>query len=188
MKRIFEIDWKNLNNHNLDNHNLDNHNLNNHNLTNNYIRAGIIPYTIQNNIIFFAFSIDNNIACLGDFGGHYEDIDNDLLDTAIREYTEESLNVFGYLNREFLKDCFVIEGPETIEIFVFVSPPFYQYTERFNNMIVGNKQHEVQNIIWLSRRQLLNLIDNQEISFDGVKIYHMYTRLYDCLKTYRNYL
>jgi len=165
MKQVSEIDWKQ-----------------------NYIRAGIIPYTEQNGILFFAFGLDCNIASLGDFGGHYEPSDNDLLDTAIREYREESLNVFGSITRDSLKNCYAFEGPETIEILLHVTPPFYQYTEIFNNIIKDHKQHEIQNIIWLSRRQLLNVIDSQEASFAGTKIYHMYNRIYDCLLKYRNYL
>lgn len=170
MLKVGDIDWKSYDNNK------------------NIIRAGIIPVTEEKGIIFFAFGVDFNIASLGDFGGHKEIIDTDLLDTAIREYREESLNVFGTITRESLKNCLVMEGDETVEILYPVDPPFYSYTEKFNSMVLGQKHHEVQNVVWLSRRQLLNVIDSQHASFAGTKIYHMYDRIHNCLSKYRNIL
>jgi hypothetical protein len=167
MKRVSHIDWSVKNYPNV-------------------IRAGIIPYVQQSHILFFAFSIDSNIASLGDFGGHYDPTDCDLLDTAIREYREEALNVFGIVTRDSLKDCYALIGLETIEILLPVPPPFYQYTQNFNSMIIGQKNHEVQNIVWFSLKQLLVVIDNQEGSFAGTKLFHMYTRLHQCLLQNRN--
>jgi hypothetical protein len=152
------------------------------------IRAGIIPFLEQNGVLFFAFSVDFNIASLGDFGGHFEPTDTDLLDAAIREYREEALNVFGLITRDSLKDCYVLEGDETVEILMYINPPFYQYTELFNSMVIGQKEHEVQNVVWLSKQQLLRVIDSQQASFAGTKIYHMYHRVYDCLLKNRHFL
>lgn len=153
-----------------------------------YIRAGIIPICYQNGVIFFGFGIEGSIAAIGDFGGHRETKDHDALDAAIREYKEEALNVFGVLNRNMLQDYYVLEGKDTAEILLPVPPPFYQYTVNFRNLIGDNTQHEVQSIVWLSRRQLLTAIDSQQASYDGTKIYHMYYRLRDTIHSNRDSL
>jgi hypothetical protein len=156
-----------------------------------FIRAGIIPIINQGGIRFFGFGVENGVAAIGDFGGHREKIDKDALDTAIREYSEEALNIFGEFTREMLQNCHVIEGIDTVEILVPITGSLYQYTEAFRSLLVtleNNINHEVQDIVWLSRRQLLTAIDSQEISFDGVKIYHMYTRIRDTIHLNRDFL
>lgn len=155
MRKVSDIDWKNP----------------------KFIRAGIIPFVEENSVRFFAFSIGNIIADIGDFGGHKEKGDSDALDTAIREYREEALNIFGEITRDMLQDCYALEGSDTVEILLPVTGPFYKYTEKFHNLIGTNTDHEVQSIIWLSRRQLLTAIDSQYEQYMGTKIYHMYDKI-----------
>jgi len=163
-KKVTDIDWKNP----------------------KYIRAGIIPFTIQNGIKFYGFGVENGIAAIGDFGGHVENNDSDALDTAIREYKEEAFNVFGEFTRDMLATCDAIEGKDTVEILVPVRPPFYKYTEKFHHLVDNNTDHEVQSIVWLSRKQLLIAIDSQETAFEGTKIYHMYSRIRDTIHMNRD--
>lgn len=144
-----------------------------------FIRAGVIPVAEQGGVKFFAFGVENGVAAIGDLGGHREKQDRDTLDSAIREYQEEGLNVFGNITREMLQDCFVLEGKDTAEILFPVPPPLYQYTEKFRQLLGDNIDHEVQSIIWLSRHQLLLAIDSQEAAFDGTKIFHLYSRIRD---------
>lgn len=151
-----------------------------------YIRAGIIPFVQQGELRFFAFGIENGVAAIGDFGGHYEKYDRDLLDTSIREYNEESFKVFGELNREMLQDCFVLEGDDTLEILLPVRPPIYQYTQKFHELVGSNINNEVQSVVWLSRRQVLMAIDSQQLAHKEVKIYHMYSRIRDTLHKNRD--
>jgi hypothetical protein len=151
-----------------------------------YIRAGIIPVIEHKGIKFFGFGVENGVAAIGDFGGHREKIDRDALDAAIREYREEALNVFGELTRDMLQDYFVLEGTDTVEILLPITGSLYYYTERFNKMVGDNTEHEVQSIIWLSRRQLLTAIDSQEAAFEGTKIYHMYNRIRDTIHLNRD--
>lgn len=153
-----------------------------------FIRAGIIPIIDKGGVRFFGFGVENGVAAIGDFGGHREKIDKDALDSAIREYSEEGLNVFGEFTRDMLQDCYVIEGIDTIEILVPVPGPLYQYSEIFRSMVGDNINHEVQDIIWLSRRQLLTAIDSQESAFNGVKIYHMYNRIRDTVHLNRDFI
>mgnify|MGYP000845353003 CR=1 FL=1 len=166
MKRVRDINWNNP----------------------KFIRAGVIPFVEEKGVRFFAFGVENGVAAIGDFGGHREKKDFDALDSAIREYQEECLNVFGEINRNMLQDYFAMEGNDTVEILLPVSGPFYQYTEKFNNLVGSNTDHEVQNVIWLSRKQLLTAISSPEESYMGTKIYHMYNRVRDTLQANREYL
>jgi hypothetical protein len=166
MKRVRDIDWNDR----------------------KFIRAGIIPFVEENGVRFFAFGVENGVAAIGDFGGHREKKDADALDAAIREYQEEALNVFGEINREMVQDYYAIEGTDTAEILLPVRGPFYQYTERFHQLVGSNTDHEVQTIIWLSRRQLLLAVDSQEASHMGTKIYHMYNRIRDTIHANRDYI
>ena len=166
MKRVRDINWNNP----------------------NIIRAGIIPFVDVSGVRLFAFGVENGVAAIGDFGGHREKKDIDALDAALREYQEEALNVFGEINREMVQDYYAIEGNDTIEILLPVSGPFYQYTEIFHQLVWGYPDHEVQSIIWLSRRQLLTAIDSQEESYEGTKIYHMYSRILETLRINREYI
>jgi len=166
MKRVRNINWNNP----------------------KFIRAGIIPFVEEKGIKFYAFGIENGVAAIGDFGGHREKKDIDALDSAIREYEEEALNVFGEINRDMLQDCFAIEGIDTVEILLPVPGPFYQYTKKFNNLVGANTDHEVQTVIWLSKRQLLTAISSPEESYMGTKIYHMYNRVRDTIQSNREYI
>lgn len=166
MKRVQDIDWTDR----------------------KYIRAGVILVVQQGGVRFFGFCVENGVAAIGDFGGHREKTDRDALDAAIREYREESLNVFGELTRDTVQDYYVIEGTDTVEILIPLDPPFYRYTQRFDQILGENPKHEVQSIVWLSRRQLLTAIDSQESAFAGTKIYHMYDRIRNTIHLNREYI
>ncbi len=151
-----------------------------------YIRAGVIPYIEEKGIKFYAFGLENSLATIGDFGGHRERKDADALDAALREYVEESLNTFGILTRDKVKDYYVLDGKDTAEILVPVKGPMFQYSNKFKQLIGINPKHEVQNIVWFSRKQLLRLIDSQEEKYDNIKPYLMYSRIRDTLDMNRD--
>lgn len=156
---------------------------------NRYIRGGIIPITTVNDINFYGFGMNNRNSDICDFGGHKETMDNDILDAAIREYREESLNVFGEISRDTLYDCYVLEGNDTVEILYPIRGNFIEYTKEFNSYIKNVPDHEVQSIIWLTYKQMFHIIDNEKGetgTFAGVNIFKFYNRIAACLNLYRN--
>jgi hypothetical protein len=151
LRRVIDTDWNNS----------------------NVVRAGIIPFIIKNGVKFYAFGIANEVGDLCDFGGHREDFDNDLLDTAIREYKEECFEIFGKIDRNSLSDCYVLEGQDTLEILLEVTGDLYEYTYKFREMIGNNEQLELQNIVWLTYNQIIlntKYVDNVDIIFMYDKI------------------
>lgn len=117
-------------------------------------RAGIIPLLYYNNEWFFAFSLGASKADIGDFGGHREKKDDSLLDAVVREYQEEALGVFGGVSTKQLSECLTLIGDRTVEIIYPISGNPLEYTIRFRNLVLNCPGHEVQNIVWLSLRQL----------------------------------
>ena len=58
--------------------------------------AGVLPYTIQSGEVFFLLGKDTRDGLLSDYGGKCEPEDRGIpLKTAIREFNEESLGMFG---------------------------------------------------------------------------------------------
>lgn len=62
------------------------------------VRAGVIPYVIINNHIFLCLGVDKKSKDLTDFAGGIRDADGTALAGAIREFREESKDVFGEEN------------------------------------------------------------------------------------------
>lgn len=145
------------------------------------IRAGVIPVTKIGDTILFAFGLDQKTRGLGDFGGHRELQDSDLLDSALREYHEECFSLFGKISRPQVMDCNVLKGDDTLEI---LYPVTYQpdLVNRFLVHIKGDSQHEVQHIVWITRDQLLLILD------DKCQLFSMYYRIKETLLRYREYL
>lgn len=159
----------------------------NWNKNGNFKRAGIIPYIENNGVRFYAFGIENHIAAMCDFGGHIEDDDYDILDSAMREYHEESFSIFGDLTRENLQNSFVINSNESIEILYKVNGNMFDYVKKFHDKLT-DRNHEIQNIVWLSRRQLITVIDNQDFIIDDIRIFHFYNKVHQVLKLNLNNL
>jgi hypothetical protein len=61
-------------------------------LTHQFIRSGIIPYTIKDEQLHFMMGIDNKHKEITDFGGG-NNITSSFITNAIRELQEESLNI-----------------------------------------------------------------------------------------------
>ena len=58
--------------------------------------AGVLPYTIQSGMTYFLLGKDARDGLLSDYGGKCEPEDKGIpLNTAIREFNEESLGMFG---------------------------------------------------------------------------------------------
>lgn len=63
-------------------------------------RASVVPWTLWNDRTWYFFGIDNQFKSICDFGGGFESSDTSLINTAFREWCEESLEVF----KPYIKD------------------------------------------------------------------------------------
>lgn len=138
------------------------------------MRAGILPYTIYQNRLYFGFGIDNQTSDLTDFGGGVQIKDNDPINAAIREFREESLGVFEPLWSNDLNGQYIIYNNKTLIVLLYcgdVNP--LEITQTFNNKVTARS--EVKGIIWLSAEALRDSLDNYG--------YRIYSRVRNLLKS-----
>lgn len=82
-------------------------------------RAGIIPYVIIENKIYFCFGIDAKSGEYTDYGGSALTSDGDITDTALRTLREKSFGIFRIYTRHlFRDDSFFVFDEDTLTILV----------------------------------------------------------------------
>lgn len=162
MKRVRDIDWTDP----------------------RLIRSGIIPYTSIHNTILLGLPVETGIASLSDFGGHIEESDGDALNAALREYSEESYDVFGPLTRNSIADCYVLEGPTTNEILLPVPPLPLDYSQEFRRLASLDEKAEADDIAWLTLNQVQLLYTESTLAVNGIKLWLSYSPVTDTLRQY----
>lgn len=133
-------------------------------------RAGIIPFSIFEGDLWFVFGCDSRSGDICDFGGSSDmRYDKDLVDTAVREYLEESYNAANVdIDRKHLDECYAIidnsHGAMTMEIFCPVRGPL---EDVFNNFHVSRQldgpDREIEDIVVLSYEQIVTIINKTDI-------------------------
>lgn len=125
-----------------------------------YIRAGLIPTFKMDGGKYYVFGVDSRTRILTDFGGHREHKDRDILDTAMREYMEESHGAFGIPTRDTLYTMLAVDGIDTLEILYDLGHKSRQDLDAMRNTF--NKLNtlpgeELSDVTWLSRDQLVSI-------------------------------
>jgi hypothetical protein len=119
-------------------------------------RAGIIPYTFkQDKTLLFGFGLDKTYRELTDFGGGvmYKK-DKTALNGAIREFQEESLDVFGPIPPERLQNSLVLYTKNILIVFLYVDVDPESINRAFYEKRDQQTFVEVSDIIWLSSSEL----------------------------------
>lgn len=158
----------------------------------NLRRAGIIPYVKTNNTVMFIFGLGEAIASISDFGGTREDFDEDIYETALREFHEESFNVIGPLNRKNLDHApFIVaetgfHGEEGVLFFVKYRDnfPFLTKMREFKERAMPGD--ETKALIILSREQLLLGLKQPEERIQSSKIFLLHPKVRSILLSGRD--
>lgn len=119
-------------------------------------RAGIIPFTFtKDKTLLFGFGLDTKFRELTDFGGgvSYKK-DKTALNGAIREFREESLNVFDSVSPEHLQNSLTLYTKNTLIIFLYVDVNPETINKTFYERVVNEKTPEVSDIVWLTEKEL----------------------------------
>src|SRR5438132_13197355 len=86
------------------------------------VRAGVILYTIVEDQVLFGLGVDSKTGELTDFGGGIKyKLDKDPIGGALREFHEETLNIFSKINRSMIGDCLTLFDERIMIIFVGVN-------------------------------------------------------------------
>lgn len=96
-------------------------------------RAGVIVYTVVNNAIYFGLGVDSKTHDLTDFGGGVlYDIDGNAIIGAMREFHEETLEIFDKITPEDIKNCPVLYDEHNLIIFVHIDVNPDEVSKNFN--------------------------------------------------------
>ncbi len=123
-------------------------------------RAGVILYYMKNNKLRFVLGKDEYSGELTDFGGHVKPKDNGPVNTAFREFSEETLRVFQDKKRilDQMKNSLAICSTKMLIIFLHLSFDFEAYRNAFLEKLKVAKSPEVLDLIDVSLQEFLVLI------------------------------
>lgn len=103
-----------------------------------FSRAGVFPYFIENEKVYFVLSVDALTDELSDFGGKVARFENDWKITASRELKEESCNVFGISSKKLDSSIFTHDGFNVygfLELEGFSNEKFHSVSSHFENVL-----------------------------------------------------
>lgn len=127
-------------------------------------RAGVIVYFIHGNEIVFGMGSDSSYREITDFGGSYEkSADNDPLDTALREFEEETLGVYGSINRDAVSECVVLLNQSMLIMFVPLKFDPDRIAEMFDEKLSEESEPEINELVWISKHNFIAMITDQYI-------------------------
>lgn len=150
-------------------------------------RAGVIIYTIINGSIYFGLGLDAKTHDLTDFGGGviYK-TDQNVICGALREFEEETLEIFDTIYPEDIKQCPVIYDDNNLIVFIHMNvdpdTTCLAFNEKYKHVmndvpiITGKKnfikkryEPEVCGITWLSWEDFQRSIKEKGIMFYRVQ-------------------
>lgn len=148
----------------------------------NIVRAGVIPYTVTPIGVFFCLGQDRKSSDLTDFGGGVKVEDTSPIDTAIREFREESKDSFhpNCYDPTTYNDCLCLirsthfrddKDQHMLIIFKAVSPEQLTSSQiSFTNQEL-DRLDEVECLYWCSEYQF------QQIVYTSVSPLRMYRKV-----------
>lgn len=156
-------------------------------------RAGVVPYTIYNGKLYLCFGEDYRTKTIIDFAGGMEKFDQSMIATAIREFSEETLGVFGPLTKDELNRSTVISQrfpaeykgrtimQDMVLIFVPVDEFPLSYTRAYQAKVQESLRFhperflEIKDFLWLTPELI-------ETAMAGKYCFPMYSKVIEFLR------
>lgn len=137
---------------------------------NYYNRGSVLPFQIINGKIFYALGIDTNTGGLCDFGGGRETEDRSIIQTALRELSEESYNIFASsktdhqsshsITESDIQNCGYIFHGRNLCILLPVKIDILESQRLLEQLASKDLKSEMSSLIWFSRGQLFEVLDH----------------------------
>ncbi len=153
-------------------------------------RGGILPYTVIDGVRLYCFALDSSSADLTDFGGSRDISDKDILETALREFNEESLGVFGNIQ---YSDLFNLEAiytrvDENRYAVLLLLPvkvtDLMELGEEFSRRAAKHTDHENRALVWLTQEQVSRVLDLDRRIINGEVLFIIYPPVRILLENY----
>lgn len=137
-------------------------------------RGGVILYTVYNNIIYIGLGVDAPTHDLTDFAGGITYKKENIIEGSLREFQEETLNIFENITLESIMDCLVLYEKNNFVIFIPINCDPDLISKTFNikyqNEILKlnklrsdnspEKDPEVCGITWLTLEEFKSSIND----------------------------
>lgn len=122
----------------------------------NVRRAGVILYTQLRNEIWFGLGIDRLSKDITDFGGSRELRDRNAIETACREFYEESLGIYGIFPYDAVQNLKCVYNKRSLIIFIPVIVNPKTAVRSFKCMVKNTD--EISGLIWLTRENFMKMV------------------------------
>mgnify|MGYP002379520317 FL=1 len=135
-------------------------------------RAGVILVSIENDIVYFGLGVDRKSGDFTDFGGHVEKSDPNVVYSALREFHEETLGIFGGFDNvgpDNIAENLSIYDNKNFIAFIRVDEPPTIINHEFNIQSTQHENLEVQEIVWFTCSNFKKLVAGR---LPNVKMYH----------------
>lgn len=134
-------------------------------------RAGVIMYTVHNDMVYVGMGIDMKTHDLTDFGGgiSYKK-DRDVITGALREFHEETLGIFRKLNYDDISSSAVLyDDIYNLIVFIYIDVDPNIISERFLTSFTTAAKAEICGIEWLTWEDFQKHINTPGIIFSRVQ-------------------
>ena len=143
------------------------------------VRAGVIPYSIINNSLYFLLGVDTKTGELTDFGGGVK-YNESSIDGAMREFEEETYRCLARkhydVRSDELQQSKILSDKEKMTIiFMKIDPEWFNKASDnfFHNKQYSNlRYHEISKIIWVHEnkfRKLINGYNDKNIMWSKIQ-------------------
>lgn len=125
-------------------------------------RAGVIVYTINKGVLTFGMGIDTKSGDITDFGGgvrYRKCRDSNAIVGALREFSEESLCVFGNYMPNQVQKCLTIYSSTMAIIFLHLNLNIEKANSLFDYRVSRVTNPEIKKLIWLTKDQLYSVLE-----------------------------
>lgn len=142
-------------------------------------RAGVIMYTIYNKQLYIGMAVDSASHDLTDFGGRiYYDNDPDCITGSLREFHEESLNIFNQVAVNDIAQYSVVHDNYNLIVFLHLDVKPDEVSQKFlaehNNRIMAGSSSarrniEVCGITWLTITAFIKAVNDYGTIYERVR-------------------
>ncbi len=137
-------------------------------------RAGVILYTFFEETTYFGIGLDSKTHDLTDFGGTIKyKTDLNVLNGALREFNEETLQIFEPLSGEDIANSSVIYDNDNLIIFIHMElvPDLVcsNFNTQYHNLKYAGINPEVCGITWLSWEDFQTSLSTKGVFFSRVQ-------------------